>query len=118
LVAVAIDAHDGGDVDALETWLRDEHLPGALPGSAAGLVLCFKPLPLGAGGPSDVPQKEASDRRRLLLHFMDGDPREAWDAHFAKLGATVAETGLGEVVFASPFLSTVPGTDTYTDELW
>ena len=26
--------------------------------------------------------------------------------------------GLGTIVFASPFLATVPGTDTYTDQLW
>ena len=28
------------------------------------------------------------------------------------------ESGLGSIVFASPFKTTIPGTDTYTDELW
>ena len=30
----------------------------------------------------------------------------------------VAEAGLGRVLWASPFIGTVPGTDTYTDQLW
>jgi hypothetical protein len=32
--------------------------------------------------------------------------------------ALLEKSGLGRVLFASPFLITVPGTDTYTDQLW
>ena len=49
---------------------------------------------------------------------MDSDPRAAWDEHFADHGATLEKTGLGRVLLASPFLTTIPGTDTYTDQLW
>jgi len=37
---------------------------------------------------------------------------------FAPLGAEFAAAALGSIVWASPFRSTVPGTDTYTDELF
>ena len=35
-----------------------------------------------------------------------------------ELGGTLAASGLGTVTWASPFRGTVPGTDTYTDQLW
>jgi hypothetical protein len=34
------------------------------------------------------------------------------------MGDAFAAAGLGSIVFASPFLATVLGTDTYTDQLW
>jgi hypothetical protein len=37
---------------------------------------------------------------------------------WAGLGDAFSSAGLGSIVFASPFLATVPGTDTYTDQLW
>ena len=30
----------------------------------------------------------------------------------------LADAGAGKVVFAAPFLPTIVGTDTYTDQLW
>ena len=35
-----------------------------------------------------------------------------------RLGRDVEASGLGRVVFASPWMPTVVGTDRYTDELW
>jgi hypothetical protein len=64
-----------------------------------------------------VPRDEAKDRF-CHLYFVDGDPVAIWDKQFASLGDDLGATGLGTVVFASPFISTVPGTDTYTDQLW
>ena len=53
-----------------------------------------------------------------MLIWTEESPLALWDKTFADLGAKFADAGLGTIVFASPFLSTVPGTDTYTDELW
>ena len=53
----------------------------------------------------------------LLLCFLDADPSEAWPAVRA-LADTVAASGQGAVSYASPFLPTIVGTDTYTDQLW
>jgi hypothetical protein len=30
----------------------------------------------------------------------------------------VARTGLGRMIWAAPFIGTVPGTDAHTDQLW
>ena len=37
---------------------------------------------------------------------------------FADHNAELEKAGLGRVQLASPFLTTIPGTDTYTDQLW
>jgi hypothetical protein len=79
---------------------------------SVGQCVVGTPRPLQQG-PSDVPRAEGSDRRFAHLYFVERDPLEAWDADFEK---QIGE--LPGVTFASPFLATVPGTDTYTDQLW
>ena len=37
---------------------------------------------------------------------------------FAALPERVAAGGIAEVSYYAPFLPTIPGTDTYTDQLW
>jgi hypothetical protein len=81
-------------------------------------VLAFSPLPLLADAPGDVPRDEALDQRVLLLFFTDGPPEGAWESVFAGQGRAVADAGVGHVLWASPFVGAVPGTDTYTDQLW
>ena len=46
-----------------------------------------------------------------------GRPADCWADHFAGNGEKVAAGGLGEVVFAGPFIPTLPGTETYVDQL-
>jgi hypothetical protein len=48
----------------------------------------------------------------LVLGFTDGDPLDAWRARAEPLLASLPVVG-----FASPFLRTIPGTDTYIDDL-
>ena len=43
-------------------------------GDRAGLVAAFTPLPLLIDAPGDVPRQEATDRRTLLLWFLDSHP--------------------------------------------
>ena len=49
---------------------------------------------------------------------VEGDVLAKWDESATGVGDAFAKAGLGSIVFASPFFSTVPGTDTYTDQLW
>ena len=51
------------------------------------------------------------------MFFLDGDPADAWE-RFEAYAAGLAQTGVGNVVFAAPFRPTIVGTDTYTDQLW
>jgi hypothetical protein len=48
----------------------------------------------------------------LLLAFVTGDPQEVWTRAIAPAVAARADVG-----FAGPFLTTVPGTDAYVDDL-
>jgi len=48
----------------------------------------------------------------LLLAFVDGDVIDVWERSVAP-----GLAGRADVGFAGPFLATVPGTDTYTDDL-
>jgi hypothetical protein len=101
---------DGVDSAAVTKWL------GGLP-CPADVALVGTPLPLRNDRPGDVPDTQAPNRV-LVVGFLDDDPLAVWDAQWAGLGAAFSGAGLGEVVFASPFLATIPGTDTYTDQLW
>jgi len=118
VVPVWVDRKESVTADALSEWLRRDHLPSVLPGSAAALVAAFTPLPLLIDAPGDVPRQQASDRRTLLLWFLDTDPVSAWDDTIARHRRDLDDSGLGTVVAALPFIPTIPGTDTYTDRLW
>ena len=110
LVLVIGEPADGVQDTQITEWVQSQPLP-------SDQVVTFTPIPLLGNAPSDVPRDEAKDRF-CHLYFVEGDPVAIWDEQFASLGDDLAATGLGTVVFASPFISTVPGTDTYTDQLW
>jgi hypothetical protein len=110
-----VDGVTGAEVGA---WLREQYLPTVMPGSPLATVLGFSPLPLLADAPGDVPLGESLDERTLALCFLDESPEGTWDDVFAPMGAALAESGLGRVVWASAFIGAVPGTDKYTDQLW
>jgi hypothetical protein len=110
MITVIGEMADGVDATAVTSWLQDLPCPG-------DVALVGTPLPLRGDRPSDVPDTQAANRV-LIMTWVDEDPLSVFDAHFAGMGEAFAAAGLGRVVFASPFLATVPGTDTYTDQLW
>jgi hypothetical protein len=110
LVLVIGELANGVQDTQITEWVQSRPLP-------SDQVVTFTPIPLLGNAPSDVPRDEAKDRF-CHLYFVEGDPVAIWDEQFASLGDDLAATGLGTVVFASPFIATVPGTDTYTDQLW
>jgi len=117
-VPVWMEAADGVTREELWSYLRDELLPGLLPGSDAGLVGTFSPLPLLIDAPGDVPRQEESETRTMLLFFLDSDPGESWQQVFIEGARRLEESGKGTVIAQLPFKPTIVGTDTYTDELW
>lgn len=126
LVMEVIDAPAAADREALLAWLRDEHIPARLRGgeddgadasSPAAMCLMFTPQPLPGGKDSYVQDTPGIDERVTLLWFCEDDPVAQWDQWFARAGAAVAASGLGAVVFSSPFIPTIPGTEAYVDEL-
>ena len=51
------------------------------------------------------------------MFFLEDNPDAVWD-RFGAYAADLAASGKGVVSFAAPFLPTIVGTDTYTDQLW
>jgi hypothetical protein len=91
--------------------------PHLMPGSAASMVLTFDPIPLPDGAPVTQPSMEGIERRQMQLWFLDTDP----DAHVEGVrsyAGWLADEGGGRVVWAAPFIPTVPGTDRYAGELF
>ena len=102
-----------GDTDG---WF-DAELAAWLAGGSVASVSCWSSIPLSDDKPDFVPVDEAGDRRRLVVFFVEGDPLASWD-RFEALGAALASSGAGTIVFAAPFVATDIGTDRYVDQLW
>jgi len=117
-VPVFIDRADDVTNEELWEWLRTEHLPGLLPGTDADLVAAFTPIALEGDAPGDVPREAASDTRTVLLWFLNTPPEVAWEPVIAEHRRRLEASGKGKVLAALPFIPTIVGTDTYTDQLW
>ena len=76
------------------------------------------PLPLLDDAPPDVPRTPNADRRFLQLHFLDHTPDQGWADGYANYGEQLNASGLGTHLWTAPFIQTIVGTDTYTDQLW
>lgn len=72
----------------------------------AELAIGFTPLPLDPDAPVSQEGLDGLDGCVLVLSFHTGAP------------AAEPAVGAGEVLWSAPFTPTIPGTDTYTDELW
>jgi hypothetical protein len=116
MVSVAVRRAPGVAADALDVWWRERALPTFLAGTPIASATSWRPVPQ-RGAPMDIPVVEEPERLRMHLFFTDVDVLRTWH-RFETLAREIASSKLGEVVFASPWLPTVVGTDTYTDELW
>ena len=97
-------------LDDVDAWFRARPLPGVV-----GAELTAIPLPDDA---AKGVKADSAENRFCQLWFVDADLPATWADTFADLGAEFAAAGLGSLVLVAPFRATVPGTDTYTDELW
>jgi hypothetical protein len=105
-----------GSQEAVDEWF-DAYLPGWLDGSPVASIVAWTPEPLLDTKPDFVPVDPNAGERILHVHFVEDDPLEHWH-RWERLAADLAESGVGTVVYASPFAQTHMGTDRYTDELW
>jgi hypothetical protein len=119
LYVVALDST--GDDDAqLNEFLRTEALPKAMADSPIAITSSWKPEPRDANSgsaPMDLGTDPGTTARTLQLLFSDAAPEAAWDRVLGYVGAVNA-SGLANARFAAPFVPTVVGTDTYSDQLW
>lgn len=109
VTATVVQPADGVTPSELGSYLERTFAPE--------LELGFTPIPLPADAP--VSQQGHDRLHDCLLHlsFTTASP----DARWAEQHATAARLradGIGEVLWTAPFVPTIPGTDTYTDQLW
>jgi hypothetical protein len=81
------------------------------------LVLAFRGVPLPADAPVTQPGTRGVERRELHLWFADTEPT-AWWSEVRAYAEEMDSDGWATVRWAAPFIPTIPGTDTYCDQLW
>ena len=122
LAVVVVEPTEGTNRQALQDWLEAGCVKSLLAGTPATTVATWTlheraqtddapapPMSLGADG--------GSTERLVQLAFLDGEPASCWPA-FRDYAAAIDAGRKGVVTFAAPFLPTIVGTDTYTDQLW
>ena len=118
-VAVFTDRADGVDRRPAAGVAAQRAPAGAAAGTDAALVVgASSPLPLLDRRPRRRAPQRSRDQRTLLLWFLDAHPSTSWEPVILEHERKLAESGLGTVIAALPFIPTIPGTDTYTDQLW
>ena len=101
------------------TGTASEYLPSVLPGIDGGHRAGLQPAAPAGRRPRRRPPRRASWTSGCCCSASSTrTPPDRGTAVFAGQDEAVADSGLGRVLWASPFIGTVPGTDTYTDQLW
>jgi hypothetical protein len=116
LATVAVLRHPGIAQNDLDSWLRDRYLPQFLAGSPVAMCATWSPIPQGSASVA-TPRVEDTERLDFQLWFVDEPAGESWE-RFRSYACDLETTGLGRVIYASPWRPTVVGTDRYTDQLW
>ena len=115
MVSLAVQPIEGATASDVLAWF-DSHLPAFLGGSSVASVSAWASRPLLAEAPSFLPADPDAATRVLQLYFLEAAPKTAW-TRFPAWCQAIDGSGVGTVSFASPWLPTVVGTDTYTDQL-
>lgn len=121
LAVVCVDPAEGADTESLNAHLRDEALPELMAGSSVASMVSWLYIDPTGGetqrAPMDLGTPAGPAQRQVQMFFLDAAPDSDWD-RFRAYAQGLASAGIGKVVFAAPFLPTIVGTDTYTDQLW
>jgi len=119
VVLEIIDAYSAENRPQLVGWLKETFVPPKINQSSAMtmcLIFTHADLPEMIKSPRLPGKLEIGHQRIVLLWFLEKDPRECW-TEFEGHAGLVNESDLGDVALVAPFMSTVPGTDRYVDEL-
>ena len=116
MVSFAVQLDDGVSTDDAVAWF-DANLPAFLAGSPVANVSAWKAVPLLDDAPAFVPVDPDAGKRILLLAHLESDPRDGWAA-WRDFATTMDGSGIMRTVWCGPWIPTIIGTDTYTDQLW
>lgn len=125
LVSIHIDRAEGVRHEEYAAWfdeaVSESVLSAGDQGGPVDLVLDWRPI-IPKGSEADAPMKLGTSpgtrQRSLQMLFLeDAVDSAAWDSITAAAEA-INSSGLATVRLVAPFIPTIPGTDTYTDQLW
>ncbi|MGH9138310.1 MAG: hypothetical protein ACRD0G_14910, partial [Acidimicrobiales bacterium] len=108
LTATLVELADGVTASDLGEWVRSAYPPE--------LEMGFTPIPLPADAPVTQRGLDRLERRVMNLSFTHDSPSKWWDEQH-RAADQLAADGVGQVLWTAPFIPTIPGTDTYTDQL-
>lgn len=121
IAAIAIDMGDEANEQACNEWLTTTGLPELMNDSTVASMVSWKPSiaedSVTGDAPMDLGSGPGGHDRRMQLFFLEEAPPAGWD-RFRDYAAALEASGHATVAFAAPFIPTVIGTDTYTDQLW
>ena len=121
LVSIHVDRSEGIKHPAFDEWFADEGADLLLGGgSPFAIVSSWRPIiPRGEEGssPMKLGSGPGTPSRSAQLIFSDAAPASHWEQIRTYCDA-IESSGLATVSLAAPFIPTIVGTDTFTDELW
>jgi hypothetical protein len=121
LVSIHVDRREDVKFAEYDEWFDQVAASTVLaPDSPVALVSSWSPvIPKEADGapPMKLGSGPGTRARSAQLWFCEDDPESFWDL-VRDHAAAVEESGLATVRLAAGFIPTVPGTDTYCDQLW
>lgn len=119
LGVVVVEPADGASREALIDSLESGPAGRLMDGTGVDMVCSWKviPRPTDTQSPMSLGTDGGREERVVQLCFLETDPATVWE-HFRTYAKEIEQSGVGTVTFAAPFLPTVVGTDTYTDQLW
>jgi hypothetical protein len=109
LTATLVDLADGVSAAGLGAWVQASFPPE--------LEIGFSPIPLPDDAPVMQVRLARPERRVLNLSFTTESPATWWDEQH-RAAERLERDGIGRMLWTAPFIPTIPGTDTYTDQLW
>jgi len=113
-----IEPASGGDgSDAAAAYLKECAPRLVAPGSPVALCVGFLAPRVTKPAEHRTTDDERPADDLVVLWFCDVDPADEWERLVAAQDAAVTSAGVGRVVWTSPFIATIVGTDAYMDEL-
>lgn len=118
VVLAWLERDPGQTLEGVRDVLLGETLPGLLEASPIAQALCFTPLPKADWWPKAAPEVPGVGDRVLVMCFVECDPLEAWETHFARMGGALEAGGRARTLLVAPFVPVEPGVDPDPAELW
>jgi hypothetical protein len=126
LVSIHVDREGDTSHADLTSWFSEVAGPALFADGDDGSpspvdqVIHWRPIiPKGEEGnaPMELGTGPGTKARSMQLLFLTDEPSAAWD-RVQDYTTRIEDSGLAEVRLVAPFIPTIPGTDTYTDQLW